>query len=99
MQQVSQDNYAFLNKEVHVSNIMSESDSLSISDMSIKDVVTRPFVVLRSQRFLVRVRLLLMCRGKLSAVVARLMSLSVCEACGKGSEEVKRCPPLSLAVL
>ena len=48
--------------------------------------------------FPVRVRLLAMCRGELSAVVARLMS-SVCEAGGSGREELKRYPPPFPAVL
>ena len=54
-------------------------------------------LALGNQRFPVRVRLLAMCRGELSAVIARLMSN--CEAGGSGSEELKKCPPPSLAVL
>ena len=38
------------------------------------------------------------CRGELSAVISRLMSKSVCEAGGNGSEELKKCPPPSPAV-
>ena len=45
-------------------------------------------LALRNQRFPVRVRLL---------VIARLMSK--CEAGGSGSEELKKCPPPSPAVL
>ena len=54
-------------------------------------------VALGNQRCPVRVRLLAMCRGELSAVIARLMSN--CEAGGSGSEELKKCPPPSPAVL
>ena len=39
--------------------------------------------------------LLAMCRGELSEVIAS----SVCEAGGSGSEELKKCPPPSPAVL
>ena len=42
--------------------------------------------VLGNQRFPVRVQLLPMCRG-------------ICEAGGSGSEELKKCPSPSLAVL
>ena len=45
----------------------------------------------------VRLRLILMCRGKISSVIARLMSK--CEAGESGSEELKKCHPLSPAVL
>ena len=40
---VFQDKDALINDELHVSNITCESDPLSISGMSSKDVVTRPF--------------------------------------------------------
>ena len=39
---------------------------------------------------------LAMCRGELSAVIARLMSKSMLS--GRGSEESKKCPPPSPAV-
>ena len=39
-----------------------------------------------------------MCKGELYAVIFRLM-LSVCEAGGSGSEELKKKSPLSPAVL
>ena len=48
---------------------------------------------------LVRVWLPAMRRGELSAVIARLMSVSVCEAGGSGSEELMEFPPSSLAVV
>ena len=53
---------------------------------------------LRSETSLpVRLRLLLMCRGKISSVIVRLMSK--CEAGESGNEELKKCYPLSPTVL
>ena len=55
-------------------------------------------LALGNQRILVRVRLLAKCRGELSVVITRPMPKCL-EAGGNGSEELKKCPPLSLAVL
>ena len=50
--------------------------------------------------FPVRVWLLAMCRGELSAVIARLMSKYLfCEVGGSGSEELMEYPPSFLVVL
>ena len=55
-------------------------------------------LALGKQTFPVRVGLLTMGRSELSAVIVQLMS-SDCEAARSGSEELKKCPAPSSAVL
>ena len=57
------------------------------------DYLEQMTISLGNQRFRVRVRLLAMCRGEFSAVIAWP---SVCEAGGSGSEKLKNALPLSL---